>query len=77
MRYSVFEPLLPVGLGPGLARWALALGWWLALGWPLRRGLRSALGGLATTEALAAGPPTRPRRPKAARSRPGRPPLPL
>ncbi|WP_223650053.1 hypothetical protein [Hymenobacter psoromatis] len=49
--------------GAGLA-WLLALGWWLVLSWPLRRTLRSALGG-AVAGWPAAGPPTKPRRPKA------------
>ena len=55
--------------GAGLV-WLLALGWWLALGWPLRRSLRAALGGAAG--AFPAGPPTKPRRPKA-RLRPSLP----
>ena len=43
--------------------WLLALSWWLLLGLPLRRGLRSAFGGAARWQP--AGPPTKPRRPKA------------
>lgn len=56
--------------GAGLA-WLLTLGWWLVLSWPLRRNLRAALGGAAAGWP-AAGPPTKPRRPKAGprRSRP-------
>ncbi len=54
--------------GAGLA-WLLALGWWLVLSWPLRRNLRSALGG-AVAGRPTAGPPTKPRRPKG-RPRPG------
>ncbi|MEJ7666558.1 MAG: hypothetical protein WKG07_47085 [Hymenobacter sp.] len=42
----------------------MALGWWLALSWPLRRNLRSALGSAAAGWPCA-GPPTKPRRPKA------------
>ena len=49
--------------GVGLA-WLLALGWWLVLGLPLRRSLRAALGG-AVAGWPCAGPPTKPRRPKA------------
>lgn len=48
--------------GAGLA-WLLTLGWWLVLSWPLRRNLRSALGGAVVGQA-AAGPPIKPRRPK-------------
>ncbi len=48
--------------GAGLA-WLLALGWWLVLSWPLRRTLRSALGG-AVAGRPTPGPPTKPRRPK-------------
>jgi hypothetical protein len=44
-------------------RWLLAQGWWLVLSWPLRRSLRTALGSAAS--AAVAGPPTKPRRPKA------------
>ena len=64
-RYVLDWP--PAGAG---LRWLLALGWWLALGWPLRRSLRAALGGAAG--APVAGPPTKPRRPKA-RPRPSLP----
>jgi hypothetical protein len=49
--------------GAGLAG-LLALAWWLVLSGPLRRSLRAALGG-AAIGCPTAGPPTRPRRPKA------------
>ena len=58
--------------GAGL-RWLLTLGWWLVLGWQLRRSLRPALG--SATGGYPAGPPTRPRRPKA-HPRPSYPRLP-
>ena len=56
---------LPAGKGayPAGLAWLLALSWWLMLSWPLRRGLRSALGGASGHHAP--GPPTKPRRPKA------------
>ena len=66
MRYAI---VLPGSVG----RWALALAWWLALSWPLRRSLRSALGGAAP--AAGPAPPTRPRRPKPDRPQRGRAPF--
>ena len=63
----------PPGTEVAWLHWALTWLWCWLLIWPLRRGLRSALGGGRREES---GPPTRPRRPKASRARCGRSPLP-